>query len=58
MLDRGSIELVGPYGLEKGLFSLSKIVTSLDNGIITNYALYILINLIFYLIISSLVVNT
>lgn len=58
VLDRGSIELVGPHGLETGLILISKAVTSLDNGIITNYALYILINLIFYIMIYYLVVNT
>ena len=58
VLDKGSIELVGPHGLETGLVLISKAVTSLDNGVITNYALYILINLIFYIVIYSLVVNT
>jgi len=58
VLDKGSIELIGPYGLEKGLFLISKSVISLDSGIITNYALYILINFIFYIAISYVVVNT
>jgi NADH-ubiquinone oxidoreductase chain 5 len=50
ILDKGSIELLGPYGLEKGLLSLSKNIASLDTGVITSYALYILIGLIFYII--------
>ena len=50
VIDKGSIELLGPYGLEKGLLSLSKNIASLDTGVITSYALYILIGLIFYII--------
>lgn len=50
-LDRGSIELLGPYGLEKGLLILSKNIACLDVGVVTSYALYILIGLIFYLLI-------
>ncbi len=51
VLDRGSIELLGPQGLEKGLLFLSKSLAGLSTGIITSYALYILIALIFYIII-------
>ena len=50
IIDKGSIELLGPYGLEKGLLSLSKNIASLDTSVITSYALYILIGLIFYII--------
>lgn len=49
VIDKGSIELVGPFGLEKGLVSLSKNVSSLDTGVITSYALYILVGLTFYI---------
>lgn len=51
VLDKGSVELLGPYGLEKGLINLSKNIASLDIGIVTSYALYILIGLISYLLI-------
>ena len=51
VLDKGSIELLGPYGLEKGLLRLSKNLSSLDTGVITSYALYILIGLILYILI-------
>jgi NADH-ubiquinone oxidoreductase chain 5 len=54
VLDKGSVELLGPYGLEKGLTTLSKSIASLDTGVITSYALYILIGLIFYILIPSL----
>ena len=49
VIDKGSIELVGPFGLEKGLINLSKNVSNLDTGVITSYALYILVALTFYI---------
>jgi len=49
ILDKGSIELLGPYGLEKGLVFISKNITNLSNGIVTNYALFILIGFIIYI---------
>ena len=54
VLDKGSVELLGPFGLEKSLLSLSKSISSLDTGVITSYALYILIALIFYILIPYL----
>jgi NADH-ubiquinone oxidoreductase chain 5 len=54
VLDKGSVELLGPYGLERGLITLSKNIASLDKGVITSYALYILIGLIFYILIPYL----
>lgn len=48
-LDKGSIEYIGPYGLEIGLLYLSKKISKLDSGIITSYALYILSGLVIYL---------
>jgi NADH-ubiquinone oxidoreductase chain 5 len=56
VIDKGSIELVGPYGLEKGLVSLSSSVARLDTGVITSYALYILVGLTFYILIPYLYV--
>src|ERR1700709_2830252 len=56
ILDKGSVELLGPYGLEKGLITLSKNIASLDTGVITSYALYILIGLIFYILIPYLAI--
>jgi NADH-ubiquinone oxidoreductase chain 5 len=49
VIDKGSIELVGPFGLEKGLINLSKNISNLDTGVITSYALYILVGLTFYI---------
>jgi len=51
VIDKGSVELLGPFGLEKGLILLSRNIASLDTGVITSYALYILIGLIFYILI-------
>src|SRR6202012_592303 len=48
VIDKGSIELIGPYGLEKGLVTLSSNMSKLDTGVITSYALYILVGLTFY----------
>ena len=49
LLDKGSVELLGPYGLEKGLINLSKNIAKLDTGIVTFYALYILIGIITFI---------
>jgi len=54
VIDKGSVELLGPFGLEKSLLNLSKSISSLDTGVITSYALYILIGLIFYILIPYL----
>jgi NADH-ubiquinone oxidoreductase chain 5 len=51
VLDKGSVELLGPFGLEKGLLSLSRSIASLDTGVVTSYALYILVGLILYILI-------
>ena len=49
IMDKGSVELFGPYGLEKRLTNLSKFIGKLSTGVVTSYALYILIGLIFYI---------
>jgi len=56
VLDKGSVELLGPYGLEKSLINLSRNIAILDSGVITSYALYILIGLIFYILIPYLTI--
>lgn len=50
ILDKGSVELIGPFGLEKGLTHISRNIYSLDTGAITSYALYILMGLILYIL--------
>ena len=54
VLDKGGVELLGPYGLEKGLLWLSKSISALNTGVITTYALYILVGLILYILIPYL----
>ena len=56
VIDKGSIELIGPFGLEKGLVTLSSNISNLDTGVITSYALYILVGLTFYILIPYLYV--
>jgi len=50
VIDKGSIELLGPYGLEKGLLNISNKIAKLSTGVITSYALYIVIGLVFYML--------
>lgn len=50
VIDKGSIELIGPFGLEKGLMTLSKDISQLDTGVVTSYALYILVGLTCYML--------
>lgn len=54
VLDKGAIELIGPFGLEKGLLVLSKNLASLETGVITTYALYILTGFVFFIVIPFL----
>jgi NADH-ubiquinone oxidoreductase chain 5 len=56
ILDKGSVELLGPFGLEKCLITLSRNIANLDTGVITSYALYILIGLIIYIYIPYLAI--
>jgi len=53
VLDKGSIEYLGPYGLEKLLLNISGNISKLNTGVITSYALYILVGLIFYILFYS-----
>jgi len=49
-LDKGSVELIGPYGLEKSLMALSNSINSLSTGVVTTYALFILIGFIAFIL--------
>jgi NADH-ubiquinone oxidoreductase chain 5 len=58
IIDKGSIEYIGPYGLEIGLLNVSNKLSKLDSGIITSYALFILSGLIIYLYIwNNIIIN-
>ena len=45
VIDKGAIELIGPFGLTEGSYSASTILSKLDNGVITTYALYMTLGL-------------
>lgn len=49
ILDKGSIEWVGPYGMGVVLNTISKTISNLSKGVVTDYALYILIGICFYI---------
>ena len=53
VLDKGSIEYIGPFGLEKGLLNISKNISNLNTGVITSYALYIVVSLILYMLFNT-----
>jgi NADH-ubiquinone oxidoreductase chain 5 len=55
VLDKGSIEWVGPYGMNVILTRTSKTISGLSKGVVTDYALYILLGVCFYLSIFSFV---
>jgi len=46
VLDRGVIEVVGPFGISDFLFNTGKNISKWDTGIVTSYALYIVLGLI------------
>lgn len=46
VLEKGVIEIMGPYGLSNVLFNTGKNISKLDTGIVTSYALYIVLGLI------------
>lgn len=54
VLDRGSLELIGPFGLEYFLINFSKSLNGLSTGVVTSYALYILIGFIQFILIFYL----
>jgi NADH-ubiquinone oxidoreductase chain 5 len=51
LLDRGVIEVVGPFGISNFLFNTGKNISKWDTGIVTSYALYIVLGLISILLI-------
>nr|YP_010044473.1 NADH dehydrogenase subunit 5 [Tolypocladium guangdongense]QPF24418.1 NADH dehydrogenase subunit 5 [Tolypocladium guangdongense] len=55
VLDKGSIEWIGPYGMGVMLTKTSKTISSLSKGVVTDYALYILIGVCFYLSIFTFI---
>jgi NADH-ubiquinone oxidoreductase chain 5 len=53
VLDKGSVEYIGPYGLEKGLTNISSNISNLNTGSVTTYALFITTGVVLYISFSS-----
>lgn len=53
ILDKGSVEWIGPYGINLALINVSKVFTSTSNGLVTNYAIFILSGFVYYLTIFA-----
>ena len=60
ILDRGIIELIGPYGLSFSLTSTGINIAKLDTGIITTYSLYITLGLLslLFLVFAPVLIST
>ena len=59
-IDRGAIELLGPYGLTNAFTNTGFNIAKLDTGIITTYSLYITIGLLslLFLIFAPVLIDT
>ena len=57
VMDKGSVEKFGPFGLEKSVTDISNSINKLSTGVVTSYALYILVGLVFYISILYLTNN-
>jgi len=59
-IDRGAIELLGPYGLANTFNNSANNISKLDTGIITTYSLYITIGLLslLFLIFAPVLIDT
>ena len=60
VLDRGVIELIGPFGLSNTLVKTGLNIGKLDTGVITTYALYMTLGLIslLFLIFAPILLDT
>ena len=60
VLDRGIIEMVGPYGLSQTLTKTGNNISKLDTGVITTYSIYITLSLLslIFLIFSPILIDT
>ena len=59
-IDKGAIELLGPFGLSNTLYNKGESLSKLDTGIITTYALYITIGLLslLFLVFAPVLIDT
>jgi NADH-ubiquinone oxidoreductase chain 5 len=60
VLDRGVIELVGPYGLSNSLTNTGINIAKLDTGVVTTYSLYITLGLLslLFLVFAPILMDT
>jgi NADH-ubiquinone oxidoreductase chain 5 len=60
VLDRGIIEMVGPYGLSQTFTNTGKNISKLDTGVITTYSIYITLSLLslIFLIFAPILIDT
>lgn len=60
VLDRGVIELVGPYGLSNTLTNTGINIGKLDTGVVTTYSLYITLGLLslLFLVFAPILIDT
>jgi NADH-ubiquinone oxidoreductase chain 5 len=60
ILDRGVIELLGPYGISLTLSDAGMNISKLDTGIVTTYSLYMTLSLLFilFLIFAPILIET
>ncbi len=60
VLDRGVIELIGPYGLSNVLSNTAFNISKLDTGVITTYSLYITLGLLslLFLVFAPVLLDT
>jgi NADH-ubiquinone oxidoreductase chain 5 len=60
LLDRGVIELLGPYGISYSLTNTGINISKLDTGVITTYSIYITLSLLslLFLVFAPLLIET
>jgi NADH-ubiquinone oxidoreductase chain 5 len=60
ILDRGVIELVGPYGLSNAFNNTGINIAKLDTGVVTTYSLYITLGLLslLFLVFAPILIDT
>src|ERR1700722_6956903 len=60
VLDRGVIELIGPYGLSSTLTDSGINIAKLDTGVVTTYSLYITLCLLYllFLVFAPILIDT
>jgi len=60
ILDRGVIELVGPYGISSALTNTGINISKLDTGVITTYSIYITLSLLslLFIVFAPILIET